>query len=52
MEARIGKRLADAAPVRILRQTFADSEMPALYAAATQYISMSFGEGWDQAACN
>jgi hypothetical protein len=27
---------------------FADSAMPRLYAAATHYISMSFGEGWDQ----
>jgi glycosyltransferase involved in cell wall biosynthesis len=40
--------LDGAAPVRILRATLPDSEMPALYRAATHYISASFGEGWDQ----
>ncbi len=39
--------LERAAPVRILRRTLADSEMPALYRKATHYISASFGEGWD-----
>jgi glycosyltransferase involved in cell wall biosynthesis len=45
----LGKRLADAAPVVILREILSDSDMPRLYAAATHYWSMSFGEGWDQA---
>jgi glycosyltransferase involved in cell wall biosynthesis len=27
---------------------FSDEDMPRLYAAATHYISLSFGEGWDQ----
>ena len=47
VERRTGKSLADAAPVSILRGAVADSQMPSLYTAATHYISMSFGEGWD-----
>jgi glycosyltransferase involved in cell wall biosynthesis len=47
-EERSGKRLRDAAPIRFLFDVFADAAMPSLYAAATHYISMSFGEGWDQ----
>lgn len=39
---------AHAAPVHIVDQTFSDVDMPAFIAAATHYISMSFGEGWDQ----
>ena len=42
-----GKTLADAAPVQFVYDLFADSEMPRLYATATHYWSMSFGEGWD-----
>jgi glycosyltransferase involved in cell wall biosynthesis len=45
-----GKTLADAAPVHLLDAIYSDSEMPRLYAAATHYCSMSFGEGWDQPA--
>jgi glycosyltransferase involved in cell wall biosynthesis len=41
--------LADAAPVHFIHDLFSDAEMPRLYAAATHYISMSYGEGWDQA---
>lgn len=48
MEQRIGKRLFDAAPMLVLTEMLADAQMPALYRAATHYISMSFGEGWDQ----
>ena len=46
---RISADLERAAPVRILRRTLADSEMPALYRRATHYVSASFGEGWDLA---
>ena len=49
MHEQLGKSLADAAPVQIVQRIFADAEMPGLYAAATLYISLSFGEGWDQA---
>jgi glycosyltransferase involved in cell wall biosynthesis len=45
---RAGKRLEDAAPIYLLDEILPDSEMPRLYAAATHYISMSCGEGWDQ----
>ena len=47
LEQRIGKDLSDAAPVAFLRGVIADAGMPGLYAAATHYISLSFGEGWD-----
>jgi glycosyltransferase involved in cell wall biosynthesis len=49
LQLRVGKRLADAAPVHFIDELFSDADMPRLYAAATHYISMSFGEGWDQA---
>jgi glycosyltransferase involved in cell wall biosynthesis len=45
----LGKRLAEAAPVHFLRELYSDEQMPGLYAAATDYISVSHGEGWDQA---
>ncbi|MGD1091412.1 MAG: glycosyltransferase [Bryobacteraceae bacterium] len=48
LEQRLNKRLAEAAPIRLVHDFFPDSEMPRLYAAATHYISMSHGEGWDQ----
>ncbi len=44
-----GKRLDDAAPILFLRRMLGDAEMPQLYRAATHYVSMSFGEGWDLA---
>jgi len=47
LEQRIGKDLREAAPVAFVRGTIADAEMPRLYAAATHYITLSFGEGWD-----
>ncbi len=43
----IGKGLPDAAPVVFLRGTIADAEIPRLYALATHYMTLSFGEGWD-----
>jgi glycosyltransferase involved in cell wall biosynthesis len=36
-----------AAPVHVLHDILSDAEMPGLYAAATHYISLSHGEGWD-----
>jgi len=49
LEQRFGTRLADAAPIVFVYGAFPDTEMPRLYATATHYISMSCGEGWDQA---
>jgi glycosyltransferase involved in cell wall biosynthesis len=48
MEDRSGKRLNEAAPVQLIHELLSDGRMPELYAAATHYISMSHGEGWDQ----
>lgn len=42
-----GKRLCEAAPVRMLVDRYSDKEMPHLFASATHYISLSFAEGWD-----
>jgi glycosyltransferase involved in cell wall biosynthesis len=49
LQAQLGKRLEDAAPVHFIHELFSDADMPRLYASATHYISTSFGEGWDQA---
>ncbi len=35
------------APIVCLTDRLADEEMPRLYASATHYVSMSFGEAWD-----
>jgi len=48
VEQDAGKAMEDAAPVHLIESIFPDAEMPRLYAAATHYVSMSFGEGWDQ----
>jgi glycosyltransferase involved in cell wall biosynthesis len=48
LERELGKRLDQAAPVHFIYDLFADEDIPCLYAAATHYISLSFGEGWDQ----
>jgi glycosyltransferase involved in cell wall biosynthesis len=48
LEEHAGKRLDEAAPVHFIHDLFADASMPRQYATATHYISMSFGEGWDQ----
>jgi len=37
----------DAAPILLLNDRLGDADMPGLYAAATHYISLSFGEAWD-----
>ncbi|HWE63011.1 MAG TPA: glycosyltransferase, partial [Chloroflexota bacterium] len=49
LQEQLGKGWRDAAPVHFLYDLFPDATMPRLYAAATHYISMSCGEGWDQA---
>ena len=48
VEQQLGKKLSDAAPVVFLREVLADDNMPRLYRTATHYMSVSFGEGWDQ----
>ncbi len=45
---RLLQGLDRAAPVFVLDELLPDEAMPALYAAATHYISLSHGEGWDQ----
>ncbi len=40
----------EAAPIHLDYNVYSDSQMAALYAAATHYLSLSFGEGWDQPA--
>lgn len=47
LEQAHGKRFADAAPIHVITEIYPDQDMPRLYAAATHYLSMSFGEGWD-----
>ncbi|MET0398837.1 MAG: glycosyltransferase family 4 protein [Longimicrobiaceae bacterium] len=42
-----GRTLEEAAPVLLLMDYVPDAEMPRLYRAATHYVSLSFGEGWD-----
>lgn len=44
-----GKKLTQAAPVHFIHDVFPDADMPRIYAAATHYLSLSFGEGWDLA---
>jgi glycosyltransferase involved in cell wall biosynthesis len=48
VQRRTGRALAGAAPVVLMPALLSDEEMRGLYAAATHYISMSCGEGWDQ----
>ena len=50
VQVELRKTLAEAAPVHFLYDIYSDTEMPRLYCTATHYCSMSFGEGWDQAA--
>jgi glycosyltransferase involved in cell wall biosynthesis len=49
MQARLGRSLADAAPVVVVPSVLSDGMLRSLYGSATHYISMSHGEGWDQA---
>lgn len=48
IEAETGRRFQDAAPIHVMTDIIRDEEMPRVYAAATHYISLSLGEGWDQ----
>lgn len=47
LQRRLGRTLAHAAPVAIVHGVVGEAEMPRIYTAATHYISLSFGEGWD-----
>ena len=47
IEREIGKSRRKAAPIVFFDQLLTESQMPGLYAAATHYWSMSYGEGWD-----
>jgi glycosyltransferase involved in cell wall biosynthesis len=47
LEQRTGRSFGDAAPMLILGHPLGNVEMPALYTAATHYVSLSRGEGWD-----
>jgi glycosyltransferase involved in cell wall biosynthesis len=48
MQRRLGRSLESAAPVVLITTLLPENEIRALYSAATHYISLSFGEGWDQ----
>jgi len=48
MERSLGRTRGDAASILFYDAVLGDHEMPALFAAATHYWSMSHGEGWDQ----
>jgi glycosyltransferase involved in cell wall biosynthesis len=47
MQRRLGRSLADAAAIVVIKDRLPDETIRALYASATHYISMSHGEGWD-----
>lgn len=47
LQQRLGRSLADAAPVAIVAESLTAGQIRSLYASATHYISMSRGEGWD-----
>jgi glycosyltransferase involved in cell wall biosynthesis len=47
MEQEVGRSTRQAAPILFVDRLLTEEEMPRLYAAATHYWSMSFGEGWD-----
>jgi hypothetical protein len=51
MEHALGKSRGEAAPILFLDRILSDADMAALFAAATHYLSLSHGEGWDLAAC-
>lgn len=46
-QRRTGIPLRKAAPIHLLYSLYPDTDMPRLFAAATHYVSLSFGEGWD-----
>lgn len=43
----LGRKIHDGAPIAFLTDVLPPDAIPALYAAATHYVSMSCGEGWD-----
>jgi glycosyltransferase involved in cell wall biosynthesis len=47
-QAETGVAAMNAAPIHIIDRLLPDAEMPSLFGAATHYVSLSFGEGWDQ----
>jgi len=47
VERIVGRSAADAAPIELVTDWFAEEAMPGLYAACTHYLSVSNGEGWD-----
>jgi glycosyltransferase involved in cell wall biosynthesis len=47
LEDEVGRRFEDAAPVILCERQLDEAEMPRLYASASHYWSMSFGEGFD-----
>jgi glycosyltransferase involved in cell wall biosynthesis len=47
MQHEVGRSMSQAAPVLFVGGMLAEAEMPRLYAAASHYWSMSYGEGWD-----
>jgi glycosyltransferase involved in cell wall biosynthesis len=49
MQSRLGRFLADAAPVVFLVDVLSEEQLRSLYQTATHYFSMSKGEGWDLA---
>jgi tetratricopeptide (TPR) repeat protein/glycosyltransferase involved in cell wall biosynthesis len=46
-ETATGRLISEAAPMVVVTTTLSDSSMTALTLAATHYLSMSCGEGWD-----
>jgi hypothetical protein len=50
MQSKLGRFLADAAPVVFLVDILSEEQMRSLYQTATHYFSMSKGEGWDLVA--
>jgi glycosyltransferase involved in cell wall biosynthesis len=46
-QAQTGIAAWRAAPIHVIDRLLPDAAMPALFAAATHYVSLSFGEGWD-----
>lgn len=47
LQRELGKRLEEAAPIHTIMRVLPDRDMPRLFAAATHYLSLSRGEGWD-----
>lgn len=46
-ERAVGRRFAEAAPIAVIDRTLSEEAMESLFRAATHYISLSHGEGWD-----